>query len=85
MRLTDNISITNKQFDNSYLQAGDFNEEYDQLWEEANRSLPLQCSVVKCAKWLKWKTSRHLLFEMRRQTNHQLRGYIVIKKEAVCY
>lgn len=57
IRLTDNISITNKQFDNSYLQAGDFNEEYDQLWEEAIRSLPIQCSVVKCAKRLKWKTS----------------------------
>src|SRR5215210_100060 len=57
IRLTNNISITNKQFDNSYLQAGDFNEEYDQLWEEAIRSLPIQCSVVKCAKWHKWKTS----------------------------
>jgi hypothetical protein len=80
-RDTDNI-FPNEHLGNYYLQSGHFNEEYEQLWDDAIVSLSIQCAVVRHSKWLKWKRAPHILFEMRNKTNHQLKGYIVIKKDS---
>ncbi len=81
LKLNDDNIFPDKHSD-YYVQPGNFNEEYDQLWEGAINSLPIQCAVARHAIWLKWKKAPHLLFEMRSKTNHQLKGYIVIKKDA---
>lgn len=80
------LNIDNSFFNNSlekyYVQPGNYGKEYDQLWEDAVTSLSIQCAVARHAKWLEWKRAPHLLFEMRNKSNHQLIGYIVIKKDS---
>ena len=68
--------------DDYYVRAGRFNDEYDALWNDATSSIPISCGVAKYADWLRWKRDRSLLFELRYKSDHQLRGYIVIKKES---
>lgn len=80
--LSDNNIQLNKESGKFYVQQGSFDKEYDQLWEEAVRTLPIQCAVSRNSKWLKWKRGPHLHFEMRNQFDNQLRGYIVIKKNS---
>lgn len=71
-----------KHSESYYVQCGQFNEEYDQLWEDAKTSLSIQSAVVRRAKWLMWKRAPHLLLEMRSKKSNQLKGYIVIKKDS---
>ena len=66
-----------------YLQVSNFNSEYDQLWQEAIKSLGIKFAIARYSKWLKWKRSGHHAFEVRNLKNHQLIGFIVINKSGL--
>ena len=62
--------------------ASGFNEEYDQLWDEAKSSLGIRCGVVRDANWMKWKLSKFLVLEARDHDDDSLKGYIAFNTKS---
>ncbi len=59
-----------------------FNNEYDELWENACTQFPIACGVSRNAKWLEWKLGGHLVFECRQLAGNNLLGYVAINKKS---
>jgi hypothetical protein len=74
--------VAKHSLEDYYIQPGKFDAEYDQLWQEAIKSLPIQRAVSRNSNWLKWKRGPHLLLEVRDRDKDNLVGYIVIKKSS---
>lgn len=73
------------QVDGAYtisVLTSDFNHEYDELWNDAAHSFPINCGVVRNSKWLNWKAKGHLTLEVREAISHVLIGYICLKKKS---
>jgi hypothetical protein len=62
--------------------TGEFQQEYNELWDDAVRHFPICCSVVRKASWLQWKIQGHSVFEVRCAQNNILNGYIAINKKS---
>ncbi len=56
-----------------------FDSSYDELWNEAAKSFPIKCGIVRHSWRLNWKNGHHLVFEVRKAD--QLVGYAAFRKK----
>lgn len=61
-------------------QITQFTEEYDELWEIAQRNLGFDCAVVRDATYLNFRNGGHLCLETRDATGN-LTGYVVVRND----
>jgi len=62
--------------------AAEFGEDYNKLWNEAKKSFPINCAVIRKPHWLNWKIGGHLTLEVRHASDRSLVGYVAVKKES---
>ena len=61
--------------------VAEFGDEYDQLWQEARGSFPIDCGVVRDPGWLRFRNSGRIAVEVRERANGQLAGYSATKRQ----
>jgi hypothetical protein len=62
--------------------TSEFGEDYNNLWDEAKKSFPINCAVTRSQSWLDWKIGGHLTLEVRDAIDQRLVGYVAVKKES---
>ena len=62
--------------------ASSITEEYDELWQDAVKEMPIKCGIVRNSKWLKYGIGTQLLLEARNMADNKLMGYTAIKKDS---
>jgi len=59
----------------------EFGEEFQQLWQHAKESFPIECGVVRDSAWLRFRNSGRIAIEVREQKSGRLVGYSATKKQ----
>jgi hypothetical protein len=62
-------------------QVSEFGPEYDELWEDARVSLPIQAGLVRKSSYLQFRNGGHLVLEVRRSAGPLL-GYVALRKNS---
>ncbi|MEJ7812552.1 MAG: hypothetical protein WKG32_19225 [Gemmatimonadaceae bacterium] len=62
-------------------QAEDFGADYDELWQTAVDTFPIQCGVVRSRSWLRFKNGGRIMIETREPGSGALVGYAAIKRK----
>ena len=62
--------------------ATSINEEYDELWQDAVKEMPIKCGIARHSKWLRFGIGPQLVLETRTSADKKLVGYITIKKDS---
>ncbi len=63
--------------------ASEFGVEYEELWDAAKNSMPINCALVRSPRGLRWKISGHLVLEVRRTHDRQLSGYVAVRSDGL--
>ena len=58
-----------------------FSEEYEQLWQQARETFPIDCGVVRDTAWLRFRNSGRIAVEVRELSTGRLVGYSATKKQ----
>ena len=61
--------------------VAEFGDEYEQLWQEARESFPIDCGVVRDPGWLRFRNSGRIAVEVRERASGRLVGYSATKKQ----
>lgn len=59
----------------------EFGDEYEQLWQQAKESFPIDCGVVRDTAWLRFRNSGRIAVEVRESSSGTLVGYSATKKQ----
>jgi hypothetical protein len=62
-------------------RATSLGEEFNQLWGEAVKRIPIECGVVRGPRWLGWRNGAHVVVEVRDGRTRELVGFGSIKPE----
>jgi hypothetical protein len=58
-----------------------FGPEYEELWQQARRSFPISCGVVRDTAWLAFRNSGRIALEARDREDGSLVGYSATKRQ----
>ena len=59
----------------------EFCEEYEDLWQQAKETFPIDCGVVRDTAWLRFRNSGRITVEVREPATGRLVGYSATKKQ----
>lgn len=79
--LEDTETFSSLKNDHHVIIASDITKEYDELWQDAIKEMPIKCGIARHSKWLKYGIGPQLLLETRTAADNKLLGYITIKKD----
>jgi hypothetical protein len=66
-------------------RVSDFGGEFDTLWSQARRALPIHCGVVRSAHWLRWRNGDNTVFAVRNRGGDSLTGFAALRKDGLLF
>ena len=61
--------------------ASAITDEYDELWQDAIKEMPVKCGIARHSKWLQYGIGAQMVLETRAATDNKLLGYMTIKND----